>query len=348
MSQRHPNNTLSDKFYSSIHKYENNDPHQSEMLKKLDNPNINNENKMTLYFAIAKSFADQKNYKNSAKYFLLGNESKYKMFINYNFHKNEKERFDTIKNIFENISFSETNLNEIPNLIFIVGLPRSGTTLTHQIISSHSKVYGAGELTILSNFLSKKLNDNNFKNLFSDIKKNEQHLKRISNDLLSYFKEYNQNQIILDKSPLNFEWIGFIKILFPQAKIIHCTRNLKDTALSIYKNVFDGSSFPWSYDQNQLTKFIDLYKDIMKFWNVNLPDEIYECNYENLVNNPSQEIPKIIKFLNLNWENECLDHTKNKTIIKTVSIAQARKPIYKSSVNLNNEYQKYLEFLNKL
>ena len=348
LSQRHPQNSLPDKLYSSIHKYEANDSHQLKMLEKLDDNNISNENKVALSFAIAKSFADQKDYKNSAKHFLIGNETKYKMFINYDFNKIEKERFQIIKNIFENIEFSNEKSSEKPSLIFIVGLPRSGTTLTHQIISSHSEVYGAGELTILNNYFIKKIFDDSFFDLFTNSQKNVEYLKKISNDLLNSFKEYDKDKIILDKSPLNFEWIGFIKLLFPNAKIIHCSRNLKDTALSIYKNVFDGSSFPWSYNQDQLIKFTNLYKDLMKFWNLKLPNEIYECNYENLVNNPSEEIPKMIKFCNLNWEENCLDHTKNKTVIKTVSIAQARKPIYKSSVNLSDEYKKYLNFLNEL
>lgn len=348
LSERHPKNTLSDKLYSSIHKYEANDHHQTKMIAKLNNTDINNENKVALSFAIAKSFADQKDYENSAKYFLIGNQTKYKMFINYDFNKIERDRFQKIKNTFESIDLSNKKINEKPNLIFIVGLPRSGTTLTHQIISSHSSVYGAGELTILNNFFAKRIFDNNFVNLFKDPEKNIDYLNKISNDLLIFFKEYDKEKIILDKSPLNFEWIGFIKLLFPSAKIIHCSRNLKDTALSIYKNVFDGSSFPWSYDQDQLIKFTHLYKDLMKFWNSKLPNEIYECNYENLVNNSSIEIPKMIEFLNLKWEDSCLDHTKNKTVIKTVSIAQARKPIYKSSVNLSDEYKKYLNFLNEL
>ena len=348
LSQRHPQNTLSDKLYSSIHKYETNDSHQAKMLEKLDNANINNESRVALSFAIAKSYADQKNYENSAKFFLIGNEAKYKMFINYNFDKIERERFQIIKKIFENIDFPKEKSNEKPNLIFIVGLPRSGTTLTHQIVSSHSNVYGAGELTILNNFFSKKILNDDFVSLFKNIKKNKEFLDKITNDLLNSFKEYDDNKIILDKSPLNFEWIGFIKLLFPSAKVIHCSRNLKDTALSIFKNVFDGSSFPWSYNEDKLIKFTGLYQDLMKFWNSKLPNEIYECNYESLVNNASIEIPKIIKFLNLDWEEKCLDHTKNKTVIKTVSIAQARKPIYKSSVNLSDEYKKYLNFLDKL
>ena len=348
LSQRHPQNSIADKLYSSIHKYEANDPHQAKMFEKLNTSNINNENKVALSFAIAKSFADQKDYKNSADHFLIGNETKYKMFINYDFNKIEKQRFQIIKNIFENIEFSNKKFSEKANLIFIVGLPRSGTTLTHQIISSHSEVYGAGELTILNNYFIKKIFDDDFVKLFTGNQINSGHLDKIAKDLLNFFKEYDKDKIILDKSPLNFEWIGFIKLLFPNAKIVHCSRNLKDTALSIYKNVFDGSSFPWSYDQDQLIKFIDLYKDLMKFWNSKLPNEIYDCNYENLVNSPLEEIPNIINFLNLKWEDKCLDHTKNKTVIKTVSIAQARKPIYKSSVNLSDEYKKYLNFLNKI
>ena len=143
-------------------------------------------------------------------------------------------------------------------------------------------------------------------------------------------------------------WIGFIKILFPTAKIIHCKRNLRDTALSIYKNTFEGTSLPWSYDQQYLIKFINIYKNLMSFWHSKIPGYIYDCNYENLVNNPIDETKKLIKFCNLEWEENCLDHTKNKTGIKTVSIEQARKPIYKNSVNLNKSYIKYLDFLNQI
>jgi hypothetical protein len=143
-------------------------------------------------------------------------------------------------------------------------------------------------------------------------------------------------------------WIGLIKVLFPTAKIIHCKRNLKDTALSIYKNMYEGLALFWSYDQQYLLKFINLYKDLMSFWHQKMPNYIYDCHYENLVNNPIEETKKLIKFCNLDWEENCLDHTKNKTGIKTVSIEQARKPIYKNSVNLNKSYLEYLDFLNQI
>jgi len=339
LHSKFPNNIIADKIFSNINFYNADDNHQKLMLKKVSNPVFTTENKIPLYFAIAKSYSDQKNYKKSSEYFIKGNDEQSKIFKNYNFNK-ELNFFNTIKQKFTNQVFNSTKSQKIPDLIFIVGLPRSGTTLTHQIISSHSKVYGAGELSILNSVLSKKIFDN--------VKLDENYINNLSNEILALFKQFDQNLIILDKSPLNFQWIGFIKLLFPHAKIIHCKRNLKDTALSIYKNVYDGSSLPWSYNQENLLDYINLYKDIMTFWHTKIPNYIYDCEYEELVNNQEAETRKIINFCNLDWEDDCLNFTKKGSPIKTVSIAQARKPIYKSSVNLNENYKNYLHFLNKI
>jgi hypothetical protein len=118
--------------------------------------------------------------------------------------------------------------------------------------------------------------------------------------------------------------------------------------LSIYRNFFDGGHLPWSYNEETLIKFIEAYKDLMNFWNEKLPNQIYSCEYENLVSNKLQETKKMIAFCNLNWEENCADHTNNDAVIKTVSISQARKPIYKSSIKLSDNYLNYLDFLKKL
>ncbi len=334
-----PNNLVADKIFSNINFYNVDDEHQNIMIKKVSNPEFISENKIPLYFALAKSYSDQKNYKRSSEYFIKGNDEQSKVFKDYNFN-DELNLFNTIKQKFTDQVFDQNKSQNTPNLIFVVGLPRSGTTLTHQIISSHSKVYGGGELPVLNSVLSKKIFDNT--------KLDEVYINSLSNEILSLFKKFDQNLIILDKSPLNFQWIGFIKLLFPQAKIIHCKRNLKDTALSIYKNIFDGSSLVWSYNQESLLKFINLYKDLMSFWHTKIPNYIYDCEYEELVNNQASETRKIINFCNLDWEDDCMDFTKKGSPIKTVSIAQARKPIYKSSVNLNENYKGHLSFLNEI
>ena len=343
-----PNNIEAHKMYSAITNYSNDETHQKIMINKLEKSQLSLIEKSDLNFAIAKSYSDQKNNELSSKYFIAGNELKLKSIENFNF-KNIIEEQLFIKNLFKDYSFLNKSSENEPDLIFIVGLPRSGTTLTHQIISSHSKVFGAGELSILKNFFSEKIKDADFINKF--IKNDEESndfKKEILFNLLSVFKQYNKNLIIVDKAPLNFMWIGFIKLLFPNAKIIHCKRNLKDTALSIYKNNFAANELPWAYSQKYLVEFIHLYKDLMKFWYEKIPNFIYTCEYEKLVSNPLEETKSLIKFCNLNWEEACLDHTKNRTAIKTMSIAQARNSIYKSSVNLSKNYSQYLDFLNKI
>ena len=310
---------------------------------------MSSKDKIKIYFSLSKSYSDQKNIKKEIEYCIKANNENYKTFRNYNF-STEIKRFNKIIEIFQNYEFlKEENLEET-DLIFIVGLPRSGTTLTHQIISSHSKVFGAGELPILNNFFSEKIDDSNFiKKIFDDLlNKNQNYLKNIKDTLNNQFKQHNKKQIILDKSPLNFEWIGFIKIIFPNAKVIHLNRNLKDTALSIYKNTFDGDSLPWSYNADDILGFIDLYKKLMSFWNKKMPNYIFNLEYKELVNNPKNEIKKILSFCNLQWEDSCLDFTNSKAGIKTVSILQARQPIYKSSVDLSKQYAELLPFLKKL
>ena len=343
-----PKNAVADKMFSSINNYNEDKTHQEEMINKLDNNKLLLNDKMILCFSIAKSFSDQKNPEMSSKYFTMGNDLKFESFKNYDFEEHTKYLTNQ-KNYFKEFNFSNDVSAKKPDIIFIVGLPRSGTTLTHQIISSHSKVFGAGESPILKNVFSKKFEEHNFIKKMINLGSNQDIFKsNLKNELLNLFKQYDNNLIILDKAPLNFIWIGFIKILFPTAKIIHCRRNLKDTALSIYKNMYEGWAFPWSYNQKFLIKFINLYKELMSFWHSKIPNFIYDCCYEDLVNNPIEETKKLINFCNLEWEDNCLDHTKNKTGIKTVSIEQARKPIYKNSVNLNQSYLKYLNFLNQI
>ena len=205
-------------------------------------------------------------------------------------------------------------------------------------------------MEILNKFIKKNVDNENFTSIFKNyLVENDEKIKSISKDYLSKisFIKTSKN-IILDKSPLNFQWLGFIKILFPNSKIIHCTRNLKDTALSIYKNAFSINSIIWSNNQDDLVKYISLYLDLMKFWKEKLPNFIYDLNYEKLTENKEEEIKKLIKFCELNWEEDCLNFNKKGPPIKTVSITQARKPIYKTSVNLHEKYKNYLEIFNKI
>lgn len=229
-------------------------------------------------------------------------------------------------------------------------MPRSGTTLMEQIISSHSEVYGAGELIYLQQVLKNNfVNDSKYnKQLIIDYQNLSKNI--IFSEYINYFKLYNfEEKIITDKAPQNFRLIGFIKLFFPNSKIIHCYRNQKDNCLSLFKNTFASNTMNWTNKAEDIAKYYNLYSKIMKFWKTKIPDFIYDVEYEKLVTDKEKEIKEILNFCELNWDEKCLNPDKNsKTPIKTVSIAQARQPIYKSSVNSSNNFDKYLEKMYKI
>ena len=346
-----PDNVLVHKLLSTINDYKIDKNHQNKMLLTLEKNSLSEIDKATLSFSIAKSYDDQKNYKTSFEFFKKANNIQRNLIRNYS-SKDEKNLFEKIKNVFKNTDFSNyTDNNYDQNkLFFIIGLPRSGTTLTHQILSSHSKVYGAGELFFLDKFLAKNINNNDFVSIFKNYSKNNnQTIKKI---IENYYSKINfiktGKKIILDKNPINFQWLGFIKILFPNSKIIHCRRNLKDTALSIYKNSFEINSLRWSNNEDEIIQYMSLYIDLMKFWKQKIPNFIYEVEYNELIENQKLETKKLMEFCNLNWEENCLNFYKVSTPIKTVSLAQARKPIYKTSINSNKKYSSYLKMFKKI
>ena len=347
----HPDDALIHKLLSNTIKYTKDHSHQKKMLTSLNNELLNMTDKATLCFAIAKTYEDQSNYKKSFEYFKKAKDIQSKIHKNYSV-KEEIKLFDKIKDIFHKINFKNYPVfkNNNKKLIFIVGLPRSGTTLTHQIIASHSKVYGAGEVVIFDQFMKKNIYNKDFNKIFEDY--SEIHKNNINIIIENYFSKISylntSKSIILDKNPLNFQWLGFIKILFPEAKIIHCNRNLKETALSIYKNAFEINSIVWSNRESDLLQYIKIYLDLMKFWEEKIPNFIYNLNYQKLIENQEEEIKKLINFCELSWEKDCLKFNEKAATIKTISITQARKPIYKTSLKSYEKYYEYLPLLKEV
>jgi Flp pilus assembly protein TadD len=341
-----PNHTISHKLLSGSNKYvDENDSHFKLMKEKLKDGSLINQAKIDLNFSISKAYEDMDNFDSAHKHMLIGNDLN-RSKIKYNIQK-DIDLFKQVKKKFYAFNFNEKHKTffESKKIIFICGMPRSGTTLTEQIIASHQDVYGAGEL----NYLSKTIRKNFFKNgalsnkAISSISKNQ--ISSIYNEYVLFLDSYNfKETIITDKAPLNFRWIGFIKVFFPNSKIIHCTRNNKDIFLSLYKNLFDSDNLNWCYDEKELVSYYNLYSDLMKFWKEKIPEFIYEANYENIVKNQEKESKKMIKFCELSWDPNCLNFYKNnKTPIKTASIVQARKPIYKSSLRLSDKYLNYFQ-----
>ena len=329
-----PKFTKADRNISMMIEYSPENEHFVEMKNKLKDENLNNFEKLELHFAIGKAFDDFKDYKNSFSNISSANSIK-KEITKYNI-KDDISLFENIKKNFSNQNLTNFSFNK-KKIIFILGMPRSGTSLVEQIIASHKNVYGGGEIPMLTKFFYNNIKDGNQlnKDELNDFQKEYmQHITTID----------NTEKMFTDKAPLNFRWIGLITSLFPNSKIIHCKRNKIDNCWSIYKNNFDGN-INFSNDLEDLALYYNLYEELMLFWNQKYKNKIYNLNYENLINNQNEEIKNLIKFCDLDWDPNCLNFHKNKKSIKTVSFAQARKPIYNSSINISKNYSIYLEKL---
>jgi len=345
-----PKFTQADMLISQSKKYQAGDFHYEEMNLKINSLMLNDEQKTNLFFALAKAEEDMGLIEKSFNNLDIANSTRRKS-LNFNIN-NETVFFNQLKNIFTKIDLSQKFINNIEKrkVIFILGMPRSGTSLVEQIITSHSSVFGAGELPQLSRIVKTKLmiNDNLSEESIFNLVKNEDFTNQLRMDYYNYLKRFNSSKpFITDKAPLNFRWIGFIRILFPNSKIIHCSRNPKDNCLSIFKNFFEGG-LDFGYNQKELGTYYNLYLDLMNFWEEQFPNTIYNAQYEKIIEDPKNEIKNMIKFCDLSWEEDCLQFYNNKTPIKTLSTAQARKPIYKSSKNSFEKFAPYLTDLNKL
>ena len=319
--------TDADRQYSLVHNYVENDPHLIEMLKKVNDEGLNNLEKIHLYYGLHKAYEDIKNYKSAFKYLKIGNDL-LKKETKYNSSQDETR----IKNF---INFYKKNkkiktTGDHRGLIFIVGMPRSGSSLVEQILASHKKVFGGGEISYMQEIANK---------IISEEKIDTSVMNGYKNQYLALIDELNNSSsIFTDKELLNFINIGLILKLFPNARIINCTRDPVDNCWSIYKNFFPIKT-QFVNDFKDITKFYRLYLNTMKFWQEEFPKNIFNLNYETLIENPKDQIEKILNFCNLEWDENVMNHHKSSRIIRTLSFDQANKPISKKVSNTIKNYK---------
>ena len=344
MLKLNPKATGADRLISRFTKYDKNNNHLKDMLDRIKlEEELSDRAKINLYFALGKAFEDTKDFEKSFAFLKKANNLANSQF-SYD-RQNSNEFNDNLKRLFDKIDMNNViKSNRDKKIIFILGLPRSGTSLAEQIVSSHDEVYGVGESSYLENLIKNNFFKNGKLNL--DIAENKQFYSLADNlgyDYIKLLKNFKfSEKIVTEKDPLNFKWIGFINLIFPNSKIIHCYRNPKDNFLSIYKNFFP-EGLEWSYNEDNLVNYMNNYKSLMEYWKKKFPNTIYDLNYEELINDPTFKIKELIKFCNLDWQENCLHFYDSKRSIKTLSVAEARKPIYKSSLSGSSNFEPFLK-----
>ena len=329
---------------SRLKKYKKNDPQIPLIHDLVSNDEVSLSDLINYNFTLAKIYEDLEDYQKQFKYLNEANKLR-KKESGYSFDKDIK-LFYNIKESFKSppsvLNHSEINSEDIKP-IFILGMPRSGTSLVHQILSSHHLVHGAGELTKLYKFVMPHVKNHSGSNS-STISKSD--LQLIRHQYLDYLESLNVSEkIIIDKMPLNFRFTGFIIAAFPEAKIIHMKRDPMAICWSIYKNFFPGNSY--SYDQDDTASYFGLYENLMEFCNNLYPNKVYDFSYENLTSNQEEETRNLLEYCGLDWDQNCLDFHSNTTAIRTTSAIQVKQEMYQGSSEAWKKYEAYLQPLIK-
>ena len=308
-----------------------------KIFKNLDLSTLNYENKVLLLDGLSKCYFDMDKIDLAFDYLDKCNSLKRK---NSNFSMKEQEiLFSKIKSFFSDIS--NNNLDFKDNIktkpIFIIGMPRSGTSLIEQILSTHTKIHGAGELNYLQKIIEKSglEKPNNMTNYFNEIRKYYyDKTTKISN-----------SSFIIDKLPSNFRWVGFIIKAFPEAKIIHIERNPMAVCWSNYKNFFLDNGLDFNLTQKDVAKYYSMYSHLMDFWNTKYKNKIFNVKYEIFVQNFEENSKKILNYLDLKWEDQLLEYQKTNRPVRTASHQQVREKIKKNTSEKWKIYSNYLKVM---
>ena len=301
-----------------------------------------------MHFALGKAYEVQKDFDRSFRNYYKGNTVK-KGLIKYS----SDDTSDNTKRILD--FFSNENINNLsksstnnPDPIFVLGMPRSGSTLVDQIISSHSKVDGTQELPNIIK-IAAELN-NHKQNSYPEVLKELDDLKisKLGEDYISETTWARDNApFFIDKMPNNFIHIGLIKTILPNAKIIDTRRDPMDTCFSCFKQFFARGQL-FTYSMEDLGNYYADYIRAMNHWHKVYGKDIFTIHYDDVINKTEETIRELIDYCNLPFEQECLEFYKSSRPVKTPSAEQVRQPIYKSGLNYWKNYEKYLLPLKKI
>ncbi|RWO91977.1 sulfotransferase [Mesorhizobium sp.] len=322
------------------------------ILRELGNPKLGSEGAQQLHHAAGKVLNDLKRYDEAFDHFNKAKQASGQRFDVDLYRRWVDSMIETFTPDFLADRAGYGNPSEAP--VFVVGMPRSGTTLTEQICASHPDVHGAGELSKLSRVANaiglKTLSAGDLSQPITSI--TEDLSRTLAEEHLSYLRERAPSALrVVDKTPHNFELIGLIGLLFPNARIIHCRRDAIDNCVSCFVLNF-SEAHSYNTDLTTLGLYYREYDRLMRHWNGVFPGLIFENRYEKLVDDQEAQSRRLIDYLGLPWDDACLRFFDRDGSVNTPSRWQVRQPIYKSSVkrwkNYENEIQPLIQSLGDL
>ena len=320
--------------------YENELSDFKKKLETLISKEISDEKKVDLYFSLGILNEKLQKYKTSSEYFKKANNLKRKIKP-FNFDNLDKH-FKNLKNVFTKLSFDKINSPNQKKIIFIIGLPRSGTSLVESILGSNKNIYSAGEIPnlkkiIRENFITGGLLDfekiNNKNNSIYDQYINDINLKNI------------KEKIITDKNTENFKFLGIINTFFSNSKIIHCIRDPFENFCSLYKINFNSTGLNWTNSEKEIFMYYKNYFELINLWKSKNINNVIDIKFEELLSDPDNTINGLLDFCDLERNDDYINfHKSNLLLIKTASANQARKPIQKENVFKYQKFKDYFDF----
>ena len=312
--------------------------------KLISDPKLPNIDAIYCHFALGNLFNGSKAFDQAFSHFLKANTRQRETYA-YD-PKENGQVFDRTAKVYSKRFFQRKDkigsASQLP--VFIVGMPRSGTTLVEQILSSHALVHGAGELDALPGVnlaIAQELEDANPRPELTTISNNKIVEKYSAQYLRELTLHCSTATRIIDKQPANFSRIGLIKTLFPDARIIHCHRNPLDNCISLFFHCF--MALTCSFELTELGQYYLQYQRLMSHWQNLFPGEIFDLQYEELVTDQERVSRQLIDYLDLEWDDNCMDFHANERPVMSPSNMQVRQPMYKTSINRWRHYEKHLQ-----
>ncbi|MCG8433938.1 MAG: sulfotransferase [Gammaproteobacteria bacterium] len=328
------------------------DEEASSIRALADDESLTGRQRSVVRFACGELSHKEKNYDDAFNYFQSANQLKLESFKEYEKFNGEQhvEAIDRIVEFFNKEFFEHRkdfgSRSEVP--VFIVGMPRSGTTLVEQIVSSHPQVHGAGELLhigiIANDVLKDKETGKEFPEILDDIE--QEKLTQLAEQYLFRVMQKAGDVVrVTDKMPTNFQLLGLIYTLFPNARVLHVRRDAMDSCWSGFRRNIKAKYTNSFEDIGEVYK---QYTRLMKHWHAVSPIKILDVTYEELVVNYEETCRRMIEFLDLEWDDSCLNHVGSRESIGTASKLQVRQPVYTSAVGGWKCYEKHLQSLKEI